>query len=72
VIVEAASQIAAGDDIDASLLGTAERPDGIQVTYNGWPLYLYVGDTVPGETTGQDQGGVWYVLDPTGTPIDGN
>ena len=45
--------------------------EGIQVTYNGWPLYFYAGDTAPGDTNGQGQGGVWYVVDPTGNPIEG-
>ena len=68
--VDDASQVTAGDGVDASLLGTAEHPTGgTQVTYNGWPLYFFSGDTAPGDTNGQGQGGVWYVLDPTGNPI---
>ena len=69
VTVDDVSQLSGGDGVDASLLGTVDRPEGIQVTYNGWPLYFYVGDTTPGDTTGQDQGGVWFVVDPTGNPI---
>jgi predicted lipoprotein with Yx(FWY)xxD motif/murein L,D-transpeptidase YcbB/YkuD len=63
-------QVTAGDGVDSSLLGTVARPDGTQVTYNGWPLYLFSGDSAPGDTNGQGQGGVWYVIDPTGNPID--
>ena len=60
-----------GRDVDASLLGTAEHPAaGTQVTYNGWPLYFFAGDASPGDTNGEGQGGVWYVLDPTGNAID--
>lgn len=41
------------------------RKDGSQqVAYNGWPLYYWVKDTKPGETTGQNVGKVWYVLNP--------
>jgi predicted lipoprotein with Yx(FWY)xxD motif/murein L,D-transpeptidase YcbB/YkuD len=69
--VDDASQVTGGDGIEASLLGTAEHPTaGTQVTYNGWPLYFFAGDAAPGDTNGQGQGGVWYVLDPTGNPID--
>ena len=68
--VDDASQVTAGDGVDASLLGTIEHPTGIQVTYNSWPLYLFTGDTAPGDTNGQGQGDAWYVLDPTGNPID--
>ena len=70
VIVDDASQIIGGDGIDASLLATVERPEGIQVTYNDWPLYVFSGDSAPGDTNGQGQGGVWYVVDPTGNAID--
>lgn len=69
--VDDPSDVSGGEGVDVSLLGTTEHPDaGIQVTYDDWPLYLYSGDTAPGDTTGQGQGGVWYVLDPTGEPID--
>ncbi len=62
----------AGDGIDAAMLGTATHPAaGTQVTFNGWPLYYFAGDSAPGDTTGNGQGDVWYVLDPAGNPIDG-
>ena len=49
-------------------VGAIERPDGIeQVTLDGQPVYTYAGDG-PGDTSGQGVGGVWWVLDPTGTP----
>jgi predicted lipoprotein with Yx(FWY)xxD motif len=58
---------------EASLLGTTTRKDGgLQVTYNGWPLYLWEVDTAPGEATGQglnSLGGLWYVLSPKGRVI---
>jgi predicted lipoprotein with Yx(FWY)xxD motif len=41
---------------------TIERPDGArQVTYDGQPLYFYVGDRGPGETTGHGIGDIWFV-----------
>ena len=53
----------------ASLLGTVRRPGGArQVTYNGWPLYLWEGDHGPGQATGQAENmGLWYVLSVTGS-----
>ena len=61
----------AGTGADPSLLGSLTRTDGsIQGTYNGWPLYYWVEDHAPGDTTGQDVGGVWYVLDAKGDPIE--
>ena len=58
----------AGPGIKPALLGTARRAGGaLQVTYNGWPLYLWQGDTSPGEATGQaDDMGLWYVLSVSG------
>ena len=46
-------------------LGTAIRADGrSQVTYNGMPLYYWVADQKPGDTTGQNVDGVWFVVAP--------
>jgi predicted lipoprotein with Yx(FWY)xxD motif len=55
---------------DRSLLGTTKRKDGtVQITYNGWPLYTYIGDQNPGEANGNDIdqfGAEWYALQPSG------
>ncbi len=61
----------AGEGADASLFGTAARPDDgtQQVTYNGWPLYYFAQDAAPGDINGQGASDVWYVMDPTGTPV---
>lgn len=51
-------------------IGTIPGPDGTQqLTMNGWPLYLYVDDTAPGEVDGQGEGGVWWVLDSAGQKV---
>jgi predicted lipoprotein with Yx(FWY)xxD motif len=43
-------------------LGVTKRSDGTQqVTYNGWPLYYFSGDTQPGDSNGQGIGGLWFV-----------
>jgi predicted lipoprotein with Yx(FWY)xxD motif len=61
----------AGNGATGSMLGTTKRSDGsTQVTYNGHPLYRYVGDAAAGDTNGQNLdffGGKWYVLSPAGT-----
>jgi predicted lipoprotein with Yx(FWY)xxD motif len=65
----------AGTGAMKSMLGTTKRPDNtMQVTYNGHPLYLYQGDTKPGDTTGQNVDGFgaeWYVLSPEGNKVEG-
>jgi hypothetical protein len=51
------------------------RPDKEfpQVTYNGWPLYIYVSDVGPeGEVAGQDIedfGEKWYLISPSGEQV---
>jgi predicted lipoprotein with Yx(FWY)xxD motif len=56
-----------------ALVGTTRRTDGAeQVTYGGRPVYEYVGDTKPGQTTGEgltDFGAAWDAISPTGEPI---
>jgi len=62
-VVTSRPKAAAG--IKASLLGTTRRADGrTQVTYNGRPLYSYVGDPV-GKVRCQNVsefGGLWLVM----------
>lgn len=57
------------------LLGTLERSDGSQqITYNGHPLYHFIGDTGPGDTLGHqrhDDWGDWYLLNPQGSELGG-
>jgi predicted lipoprotein with Yx(FWY)xxD motif len=64
----------AGAGVKASLLGTTKRKDGkLQVTYKKHPLYTYVVDKKPGQTTGEGSklfGAGWYALTPTGIVID--
>lgn len=61
---------AAGEGLDASLVGTTERTDGtVQVTYDGWPLYYWAKDTKAGDVTGQAVNDVWWVLDAAGAPV---
>jgi predicted lipoprotein with Yx(FWY)xxD motif len=63
----------AGQGVRASLLGTTRRKDGkLEVTYNHHPLYYFVSDRRPGQTTGQGLnqfGGPWWVLSPAGKEI---
>lgn len=57
----------AGTGLDAGLFGSVARDDGsAQVTYNGWPLYYFAGDTSDGDTNGQGVNDVWFVLNAAG------
>jgi len=43
--------------------GTVKRPDGgVQVTFDGMPLYTYSGDAAPGQANGQGISGVWFAV----------
>lgn len=69
----AAAKPTGGTGLTASKIGTITRSGGNrQVTYNGHPLYLYVGDKKPGEVTGQGLtafGAAWFALSPAGNQI---
>jgi predicted lipoprotein with Yx(FWY)xxD motif len=55
---------------NAALIGTIQGSG--QVTYDGHPLYYYVGDQQSGQTTGQGLnqfGARWYVLSSAGQAI---
>ena len=66
-VVEAG--LAGGSGIDAEF-GSTTRDDGVeQLTINDRPVYLFIGDTEPGATEGQEVGGVWFVIGADGDPI---
>ena len=61
----------AGDGVSTEL-GTTERRDGsAQVTAGGVPLYYYAPDESPGDARGQGVGGVWFLVAPDGSAIEG-
>jgi predicted lipoprotein with Yx(FWY)xxD motif len=63
----------AGAGVKASLLSSINLPrGGKQVTYAGHPLYLYSGDSGPGQISyvGERQfGGMWYALTASGRTV---
>ena len=67
------SSSGAGPGARAALLGSMTRTDGTrQLTYNGHPLYMYSGDTKPGNVSGQGINGFgahWYVISAQGAPV---
>jgi predicted lipoprotein with Yx(FWY)xxD motif len=63
----------AGAGVKAAMLGVTTRKDGKhQVTYNGHPLYTYVGDSAAGKTSGEGlnlSGGLWWVVSSAGKAV---
>ena len=67
--------VTAGSGVTGTL-STITRSDGTtQATYDGHPLYTYVGDTAPGQNKGNGlnlSGGLWYEMTASGaTPAAG-
>ena len=64
----------AGSGVSQTLLGTIKRSNGtLQVTYNGHPLYYFIGDKSSGAAKGQGLkafGAGWYVVSASGNKID--
>lgn len=67
VLPPGVSRPVAGPGVDPALIGTTVRSNGVlQVTYNRWPLYLYINDG-RGQVTGQGADmGAWFVLSTNG------
>jgi predicted lipoprotein with Yx(FWY)xxD motif len=60
----------AGPGVIQSLLGTITREDGTtQVTYNGWPLYIYNSDTSADSPAGQGAEPGWTLVSSAGKAV---
>jgi predicted lipoprotein with Yx(FWY)xxD motif len=74
-VTTTAGQPTVGRGVNQAMLGTTMRTDGrTQLTYAGHPLYRFVGDRKPGDTTGQGLqafGAGWDVLTPSGQKVEG-
>ena len=58
--------------LDPNVFSVVEGPDGtFHLKAGDWPLYTFSGDAAAGDTNGQGQGGVWFVVTPDGTLIKG-
>lgn len=61
----AAPQLFVGD-LDPALFSVVEG----QLKMGDWPLYLFAGDSVPGDVNGQGVGDVWLAMAPDGELIE--
>jgi predicted lipoprotein with Yx(FWY)xxD motif len=60
-----AAQVSVPAGLKDEDFGSIKRSDGaMQTTYKGFPLYYWVKDQKRGDTTGQNVGKVWFVVDP--------
>jgi len=71
--VMASGTVTAAGSAKSGDLGSITRSDGSkQVTYNGHPLYYFVGDSGSGTASGQgsDQfGAKWWLVSPAGSDV---
>jgi predicted lipoprotein with Yx(FWY)xxD motif len=62
-----------GTGAERSAVARTMRPDGAtQLTYNGHPLYTFVNDKKPGDTSGEGVnafGGSWFAVSPAGAKV---
>ncbi len=60
----------AGAGANAAMLSTFKRKDGsVQVVYNGHALYTNSGGSQGSVAGTASDGGIWYLVSPTGKPI---
>jgi predicted lipoprotein with Yx(FWY)xxD motif len=73
LLVKKGGKVVSAGGVNQKLLGTTKRHDGsLQVTYNGWPLYTYGGDSKAGDSTGEGVkqfGAAWYLLKTSGQVV---
>jgi len=63
-LLDEGQQLTAGEGITGDLGSTSRDDGGEQVTYNGFPIYYWLNDEEPGDTTGHGVGSVWAVVSP--------
>jgi len=69
-VVKASAKLTAGPGVNKAMLGTIKAPGGMrQLTYGGYPLYRYVGDSKPGQMTGEGHDHTWYVVSASGALV---
>ncbi len=61
-LLEEGQSVIVGDGINGELGTTTREDGGVQVTYNGFPLYYWINDEQPGDMTGHGVSGVWAVV----------
>ncbi len=70
LLVKAGVKPTVGSGAKASLIGTMRAAHGMrQVTYAGFPLYFFAGDSKAGQTNGQGIAGKWFVVNTSGALV---
>lgn len=63
----------AGAPLSTAAFHTVMRSDGkSQLAIGKWPLYVFAGDSAPGDVNGEGSLGKWFVVRPDGTLVKNN
>lgn len=68
-VLKGTAKPTAGSGASSGLLGTIKHGKSLQVTYAGYPLYMYVGDSKAGQVNGEGKDKTWYVIDSKGALV---
>lgn len=66
-LLSSSANVAAISNLSGTL-ATINRSGGMQIIYNGHPLYTFAGDKAPGDVKGEGIKGAWYVATPDLAP----
>jgi predicted lipoprotein with Yx(FWY)xxD motif len=73
LLVKTGSKPTAGSGVTAKLIGTIGAAHGMrQITYAGYPLYLFSGDKSSGQVNGQGFEKKWYAVGANGALVEHN
>jgi predicted lipoprotein with Yx(FWY)xxD motif len=67
-------KVGIGTGVKGKVATVARSSTVLQVTFNGWPVYTYSGDSGKAQTHGEglnEFGGLWYMLRPSATTSSG-
>ncbi len=69
LVLKGTKKPTAGSGVSSALLGTIKHGKSLQVTYAGYPLYTYVGDTKNGQFNGEGSEKTWYLVNAKGALV---
>ena len=64
LLIQAGEVPVPGFGVNSELGVTTRDDETLQVTYNGMPLYYWINDEAPGDTTGHEVNDVWFIVAP--------
>jgi predicted lipoprotein with Yx(FWY)xxD motif len=70
LLVKGAAKPKVGAGVSTALVGTVKQPKGLtQLSYGGFPLYMFAGDKKAGDVNGEGVAGKWFVVNVKGALV---